>query len=356
MLSSNYLCHILALTLLLSFSCKKRKLGSHCPPNAHILSDVHDPAQLIKMDNYLMLFASAIEVQGFNIDSQAWEFLDDNIYNSNSPIWDQSEGQHWAPSIYKSFDGSLRLYHSAVENEDEHISKIAFVNINGNPPNLTYSSENDYVIKSENTSQAFAIDPAVFRDDSNRTWLVYGSHSLGIYMVELNDTSGYLQISPEDKVNDDHPDSLDSRFTHIANRDASSSNNEIEAAYIYNHPTNPYYYLFVNWGKCCEGINSSYQIRVGRSIYPTGPYIDKDSIPLVNGGGTPFMDRYGNIVGSPQFIGPGHSGIYEHNDGRFYFSHHYYDNYNDAKPSLAIWHLLWENEWPMIDTSFKVMF
>ena len=68
------------------------------------------------------------------------------------------------------------------------------------------------------------------------------------------------------------------------------------------------------------------------------------------------MDRYGNIVGSPQFIGPGHSGIYEHNDGRFYFSHHYYDNYNDAKPSLAIWHLLWENEWPMIDTSFKVMF
>ena len=38
---------------------------------------------------------------------------------------------------------------------------------------------------------------------------------------------------------------------------------------------NGYYYLFVSTGTCCQGVNSTYQIRYGRSTSITGPYLDK---------------------------------------------------------------------------------
>ena len=44
---------------------------------------------------------------------------------------------------------------------------------------------------------------------------------------------------------------------------------EIEAPFLHKHADK--YYLFVNWGKCCRGTNSTYEIRVGRSETITGP-------------------------------------------------------------------------------------
>ena len=47
----------------------------------------------------------------------------------------------------------------------------------------------------------------------------------------------------------------------------------IEAPYIvYRHG---YYYLFMSHNRCCQGANTRYQIRVGRSEHVTGPYVDK---------------------------------------------------------------------------------
>ena len=47
-------------------------------------------------------------------------------------------------------------------------------------------------------------------------------------------------------------------------------------------------------------------------------------------------------------MGPGHAGIYRHDDGRYYFSHHFYDAANGGTPSLALWHLTWVDGWPQI--------
>ena len=57
----------------------------------------------------------------------------------------------------------------------------------------------------------------------------------------------------------------------------------IEASYLYQH--GGYYYLFVNWGICCKGTNSTYNIRVGRSKQVTGPYLDQSGVDLLKGGG-----------------------------------------------------------------------
>lgn len=317
---------------------------------AMIYPGVHDPAQLIKMDNHIMLFASAVEWSSYELNSNNWIFRGDDIYNQNPPSWYDGENQFWAPSIYKSSTDQFRLYHSAVEDEDNHISKIGFAEISGIAPNLTFQSTSDYVLESENVDQPFAIDPAVFRDDNGRVWLVYGSHARGIYIVELENNTGLLKINSNDKKWDEN----DTRFTHIANYGGNLEENNVEAAYIYNHPESRFYYLFVNWDICCNGINSTYNIRVGRSLSPTGPFIDKDGNDLANGGGTLFLDANGQILGNDRFIGPGHAGIYRHIDNQYYFSHHFYDKENGGEPSLAIWKLFWENDWPGIDIDFEV--
>ena len=204
----------------------------------------------------------------------------------------------------------------------------------------------EYVVESDGHDQPFAIDPAVFSDDEGRHWLVYGSHGAGIWIVEIDPDTGLLAERPSDT-----PWSADDdRFTHLADYGGTRyDENNIEAGYVYNHPENEFYYLFVNWDKCCSGTDSTYNIRVGRSDSPTGPYLDRSGRLLSDGGGSLFLDSTGEILGDSRFVGPGHAGVYRHDDGRYYFSHHFYDAANGGTPSLALWHLTWVDGWPQID-------
>ena len=54
----------------------------------------------------------------------------------------------------------------------------------------------------------------------------------------------------------------------------------IEAPFLFKH--NSIYYLFVNWFGCCNGIDSTYEIHVGRSDIRTGKDIyNLQCLPLV---------------------------------------------------------------------------
>lgn len=316
--------------------------------DAIIFGGVHDPSQLVEVNNELVLFASAVEWSTYKFGTNDWQLKGDNIYANGSPSWYNGTNL-WAPSVIKINSNKLRLYHSAVSDEDTHQSKIGFATVNTSTSNFTFTPSSDYVVESQNTEQPFAIDPAVFEDDLERLWLVYGSHAKGIWMVELDETTGLLKENPTNKT----WDITDDRFIEIANYGGQLDENNIEAAYIYNHPSNSYYYLFVNWDVCCSGINSTYNIRVGRSDQPTGPFVDKNGVDLKAGGGTLFLDANGEIVGNDRFKGPGHSGIYQHSDGKYYFSHHFYDANNNGEPSLAIWNLSWVDDWPILNTQEK---
>src|SRR5207244_9251668 len=101
-----------------------------------------------------------------------------------------------------------------------------------------------------------------------------------------------------------------------------------------------YYYLFVNWDYCCRGVNSTYNIRVGRSKNVTGPYLDRNGTDLRQGGGTLFLAAAG-----PE-IGPGHAGVYA-GDGTSWFSYHYYDAADNGRPKLGLRTLTWDAAgWP----------
>jgi hypothetical protein len=58
-----------------------------------------------------------------------------------------------------------------------------------------------------------------------------------------------------------------------------------------------YYYLFMSWDRCCLGAQSTYNIRVGRSISMTGGFVDKAGLALTEGGGTLLVGAGNGWVG-----------------------------------------------------------
>ena len=75
-----------------------------------------------------------------------------------------------------------------------------------------------------------------------------------------------------------------------------------------------WYYLLGTHGTCCDGANSTYNIRVGRSRNVLGPYVDNMGIPLLKGGGKLV------VAASGRFVGPGHFGRLDLGDGVEKFS------------------------------------
>lgn len=176
------------------------------------------------------------------------------------------------------------------------------------------------VVESHAADVFNTIDPSVMQDTDGSLWLAFGSFWSGIKLIQL-DPKTEKRITP------------DSPIYSIAYHDP------IEAACLSRHNNN--YYLFVNWGFCCRGTNSTYNIRVGRSSKITGPYLDQEGKDLAQGGGTLFLATEGT------FIGPGHAGIFH--DGEVdYLSCHFYDRNRGGSAALSVRRLTWAaDDWPM---------
>jgi arabinan endo-1,5-alpha-L-arabinosidase len=124
----------------------------------------------------------------------------------------------------------------------------------------------------------------------------------------------------------------------------------IEAPYIYYNAKEKYYYLFVNWGGCCAGVDSTYNIRVGRSRDVKGPYLDKNDEKMLDAGGSVFIPR--KQKKNKRIIGPGHAGIFKgglKNNKKDYFSFHFYDAENEGMGTLGVYEMRWRNGWPRVN-------
>src|SRR5205823_486074 len=159
------------------------------------------------------------------------------------------------------------------------------------------------------------------------------SYSNGIYVTQLNPTTGKR---------------LNTTSTRISNNGASYFTSTEEGAFVYKY--NGYYYLFVNFGGCCSGVDSTYNIRVGRSASITGPYVDKNNVSMLSGGGTMLLESTG------RFIGPGHAGILNDN-GTYWFTYHYYDGNGGGAAKLAVNKLQWGADgWPTVTSDWSALY
>jgi arabinan endo-1,5-alpha-L-arabinosidase len=229
-------------------------------------------------------------------------------------------GHFWAPDAIL-LDGRYLLYYS-VSRWGKNTSAIGLASnptLDPDDPRFCWKDEG-IVIRSSPPDDYNAIDPSVAADGAGRLWMAFGSFWGGIRLIELDPGTG-RRISPDSPL---YP---------------LAWQREIEAAAIRRHGDE--YFLFVNWGRCCSGTNSTYNIRVGRSADITGPYRDRDGVDLLVGGGLLFLESTG------RFIGPGHFAAFAVGSAEE-FSYHYYDAENRGAPTLGIRQLRWTTQgWPI---------
>jgi arabinan endo-1,5-alpha-L-arabinosidase len=287
---------------------------------------VHDPSTIVKCGDEFWIFYTGRGVPSYHSkDLVKWE-PGPRVF-TNAPAWtDQAVPKHrgsyfWAPDIIHLGDRYLLYY--AVSTFGKRVSAIGLAtNPTLDPSNLKFQwTDCGLVVQSATNDDFNTIDPAIFHDADGKLWLAFGSFWSGIKLIQLDPKTGKRTA-------------LDSPMYSLAHNDS------IEASYIYRH--DDFYYLFVNWGLCCRGTNSTYEIRTGRAKKITGPYFDADGVDLLNDGGTAFLKTSG------PFIGPGHAGIISDN-GTNWFSCHFYDGTRRGFSTLAILPLQWKtNGWPEI--------
>lgn len=292
---------------------------------------VHDPSTIVKEGNKYWVFATGQGIYSmYSTDLVNWLPSPRAVFANNAyPSWINTKvpgftGDFWAPECI-FMNGKYYLYYSC-STFGAKVSAIGLatnVTLDPTSPNYNWVDEGE-VISSNASSASNAIDPAVYRDASNNVWFAYGSFFGGIRILQLDATTG-------------------KPLNGASTPQVAVANGDVEAAYVKQRGS--FYYLFINRGACCRGINSTYYIQVGRSTSPTGPFLDQNGVDLNNSGGTLVL----NVSG--RYIGPGHAGIFEEN-GVNYFSHHYYDGgdvANPGAPKLGLAKLTWNaTNWPVI--------
>jgi arabinan endo-1,5-alpha-L-arabinosidase len=171
-----------------------------------------------------------------------------------------------------------------------------------------------------------AIDPAPFIDSTGKWWLSFGSYSDGIHILQLDPTTGLRLAS-----NMAQPV--------IASRGAGE-----EGSFIFPYTVNGtlYYFYFAPIDACCVGTNSTYRIIVGRSTSPTGPFLDRGGLDLVNGGGTILLSSHDHI------FGPGGQSVMMAGLQPL-LVYHYYDGNANGTPTLGLNNLFFDSTgWPYI--------
>lgn len=164
------------------------------------------------------------------------------------------------------------------------------------------------------------IDACVFYDDDGNLWMSYGSWSGGIFMLELDEETGFrdYSVTYEESIHSD---------PYFGKKIAGGKYVTGEASYI--QKIGDYYWLFMSYGELVA--KGGYNVRVYRSGTPDGEYLDEN-------GRTPFYDSYilntNDSAGIRLFggykwrsfsqgqVAQGHNSAFVDEDGRAYIVFH----------------------------------
>lgn len=307
-------------------------------------SPIHDPALVVDDDGTWYAFSTGrvarenggtIQIATSHDDGTTWEYA--------GTVWDEIPAwidEHfadgalpdnlWAPEVYEH-DGTYYLYYSASRfGTDSSLTALA-TSTTLDPADPDYEwVDQGLVVESPvsglpGDARFNAIDAGIVEDEAGNPFMAIGSFWYGIFLVPLEWPSG----KPVD--------GWQAQTVNIADRFVAG--NPIEAPYITHR--DGYYYLFVSFGACCQGADSTYQVAVGRSESVTGPYLDREGQDMYGGGGTILLEEHGAVVG------PGGQSVFGD-----YLAFHYYDASNTEIPyfpTLGIQRLDWVDGWPVTD-------
>lgn len=279
----------------------------------------HDPSTIVKSGVNYYVFTTGDNIpMTYSRDLANWSWGSSVFTTTPSWITGYVSGftkTFWAPDV-AWFNNRWNMYYSCSTFGSAQ-SAIGLVTA----PSISESAgttwtDRGLVVSSSSASDVNAIDASILVDGSN-VYMAYGSFHAGIGVVAINPSTG--------------------KPSETRTIVAGGSSASWEAPCLIKEGS--YYYLFVNRGACCQGVNSTYYIVVGRSTSPYGTFVDKNGVSLKNGGGTTVLKTNGD------FIGPGHiSRIVGTQKGAV----HYYNGADSGNPKLEIVTFSWSSGWPTI--------
>jgi len=308
--------------------------------NAHLsgyLVGLHDPVIIREGDTYHVFGSGGWEGR----PGPSWRTSKDlrNWTDNGSPFgipdWAHAAiptaTSVWAPDIHY-VDGFYRLYYS-VSTGGSMRSVTGFATtptLDRAAPHYGWT-DHGLVIETHPGSGYNAIDSNFIRDEQGEDWLEFGSYWGGLKLIKLDRYTG--KRAPGD-----------TRIWSLAYRPApEGADNPIEGGFLFRHGA--YYYLFASYDYCCRKLASNYFVACGRSKSITGPYVDKDGQPMMEGRAkTVLIER---PWGGTRWRGPGHCGLM-HDGARDLIVYHAYDAEHDAAPTLRLAELRWDDDgWPV---------
>lgn len=325
---------------------------------------VHDPS-ILKADGEYYIFGSHMSSAKSN-DLTNWQKVSDG-YGSSNPVYgqiydvadeafayagsadsviktDDLQTHVWAPHVFFNEDDGLYYmfyctsstwnasnlcYGVSEKPEGPYEWKGALLYSGFTKDNIENTDVLDYVdeeyaLKHYNDHGEYnsndcpnAIDPTVFKDKDGKTWMVYGSWSGGIFLIELDIEAGKV-IHPE--LNEE--EEIDPYF---GKRLIGGGHKSIEGPYIIYDENTDYYYLYVSYGWLER--EGGYQVRVFRSKEPDGIYEDmngRNPYPYA------FHKNFGlKIIGNYMmpslemaYMATGHNSVMIDDDGKTYLVYH----------------------------------
>jgi len=292
------------------------------------ITGVHDPGIvkapngtyiLVTTGNWLEIRTSTDRINFRRIGS---------VWASGQPTWTypytlaNNRSYLWAPDIsYRN--GQFYLYYAASSFGSQRSAIFLATSPTGMPGTWTHRG---LVIETSSSNNYNAIDPNLIVDAQGRWWLTLGSFWTGIKLIRIEPSTGLRHAT-------------DRTVYSLARRTVNSGS--VEAPFLFRHGS--FYYLFVSFDFCCRGTSSTYRTMVGRSSSITGPYVDRNGVQMMNGGGTEIMATHGSI------FGPGHPAVFTDVDADVFVYHYYWTNNPPTNGKLGINLISWDSGgWPVV--------
>ncbi|MDE7455113.1 MAG: family 43 glycosylhydrolase [Prevotella sp.] len=276
---------------------------------------IHDPSTIAECDGKYYTFGTG---GGGLISDDGWS------WHSGA----ERPGGGAAPDVLKIGDRYLIIYGATggglFGGHNGRILTMWNKTLDPTSPDFHFSKPIE-VASSDGMEDCDAIDPSLLLDPTTgRLWATYGTYFGSIRLIELDPKTGERV-----KGNVEKDIAIDCEATDLIWHDG-------------------WYYLLGTHGTCCDGVNSTYNIVVGRSRSVEGPYLDNIGRDMLNGGGRMV------IAAGDRLCGPGHFGRTVIDEGVEVMSCHFEADFERSGRSvLGIRPLLWRNGWPVAGQRFK---
>jgi arabinan endo-1,5-alpha-L-arabinosidase len=280
-------------------------------------SSMPDPSIIKGRNGYFYLYATEDTRHTPIVKSKdlvSWQFVGTAFNEDTRPTFEPNGGL-WAPDINYINDQYVLYYSMSVWGGGNTCGVGVATAASPEGP----FTDKGKLFRSNEIGVHNSIDPFYIEEDGKKH-LFWGSF-FGLYAVELTNDGLGLKFGAEKQ---------------------QIAGTAFEAIYIYKKEG--FYYLFASIGSCCEGVNSSYKLVVGRSNSLLGPYVNKAGVDMMDNG-------YDLVVGSnDQFVGNGHcSEIVQDDAGNDWILYHGIDVDNPDGRILLLDQVKWVDGWPVIN-------